>query len=323
MTSIENRPAPDIDPQEARRFFWAKTAIFIAVLLWGGSFSAMRVAVGALSPLSVMWIRMMTGLLLVVFLHRYICFDGYRKGDWKYLIFQALFQPCGYFLFESFALKFTTSSQAGVISATLPLMVAFGAFLFLSEPIAKKSLAGLFLSLAGVAGLTFLQAPGGAAENPVLGNALEVGAMACAAANIMMAKRLMSRYNPFTLTAIQIGAGSLFFSPGIAGILNAPASAWSLQVIGCLVFLGGCVTLGAFGLYNWGMSKIPASKASAFINLVPVAAVALGWIFLDEALSMSQCLAAVAVGLGVWMSQDRAAPVRSAPKPVEGEGPAG
>ncbi|MBW2648057.1 MAG: DMT family transporter, partial [Deltaproteobacteria bacterium] len=75
------------------------------------------------------------------------------------------------------------------------------------------------------------------------------------------------------------------------------------DLIMILVFLGGLVTVAAFGLYNWGISRIPASKASVFINLIPVVAVALGWALLGEGLTPLQCVAASAIGAGVWLSQ--------------------
>jgi hypothetical protein len=37
-------------------------ALFAAVLLWGGSFAAMRLSVQAMSPWSVMWLRMAIAL---------------------------------------------------------------------------------------------------------------------------------------------------------------------------------------------------------------------------------------------------------------------
>ena len=72
-----------------------------------------------------------------------------------------------------------------------------------------------------------------------------------------------------------------------------------------LLFLGVSVTLGAFGLYNWAMSRMPASRASAFINLVPVLAVLLGWLVLNEGLNQLQLLAAMVIVGGVILSQRR------------------
>jgi drug/metabolite transporter (DMT)-like permease len=278
-------------------------AILGAVLLWGGSFSAMRVAVSAMSPWSVMWVRMTAGLLLVLPFAVRLRPENYRPGDWKYLIPMVLFQPCLYFLLESYALRLTTSAQAGVISASVPLMVAIAAGLALGERISRATLIGLVISMAGVAALTLLSAPDGRAENPLLGNALELGAMICAAANFIAVKVLSRRYGPWTLTALQTGAGAIFFLPGLFFLLDGPPVIWSGRLIVSLVFLGAFVTLGAFGLFNWGMSRIPASRASAFINLVPVCAVLLGWLLLDEGLAPLQWLAAAAVIGGVGLSQ--------------------
>lgn len=279
-------------------------ALLAAVFLWGGSFAGMRVALKTLNPWTVMWCRMITALILILPLAGKLMPNDYKKGDWKLLIPMVLFQPCLYFLLESNALRFTTSSQAGVISASVPVMVTLGAFLFLSEAISKKTVAGLFLSVAGVVILTMGQDNGGLATNPVLGNTLEICAMVCAAANMLIIKQLSNRYNPWTLTAMQVVAGTIFFIPGLYFMLKTDISIWSSQLVYILIFLGAFVTLGAFGLYNWGISRIAASKASSFINLVPVTAVFIGWVVLGETLSMFQCIAASAVIIGVLLSQN-------------------
>lgn len=278
-------------------------AILVAVILWGGSFAAMRVTLDALSPWAVMWIRMMAAIIILLPFAGKLKRLSFRKQDWQLLVPMALLQPCFYFLLESNALRLTTSSQAGVISASVPLMVSVGAWLFLKEKLVRGTLVGLGLAGVGVIVLTLLNSPDGKATNPVWGNTMEMGAMVCAAANMIMVKQLSERYNPWTLTAIQVSAGAIFFLPGLGFLLQTPASVWTREVVLSLLFLGGLVTLGAFGLYNWGMSRIAASRASVFINLVPVFAVAIGWGVLDESLSFAQCLAALIVIGGVWFSQ--------------------
>ncbi len=278
-------------------------AILAAVMLWGTSFAAMRITVRALSPAAVMWLRMVTALVVILPFSGRLIPAGYRSGDWKKLLPMVLFQPCLYFLLESNALRLTTSSQAGVVAASVPLLVAVGAFFFLKEQIAARTLAGLIVTIAGVLALTLLESPGARAENPAMGNLLELAAMACAAANILLVKQLSHRYNPWTLTAFQVAAGMLFFLPGLSTVWHAPATVWNLRLMGAILFLGVFVTLGAFGLYNWGMSRMPAANASVFINLVPVFAVLIGWTALGESLSAPQCLAALLVIGGVWWSQ--------------------
>lgn len=278
-------------------------ALLGAVILWGGSFSAMRMALGTLSPSAVMWLRMVIGLTAILpFLPR-ILPGCYRKGDWKILIPTVFLQPCLYFFLESRALLYTTSSQAGIISACLPLMVSLGAWLFLSEFFSWQQGLGCCISIAGVAALSLLGNEGNHAANPLLGNALELAAMASAAANMILIKQLSSRYSPWTLTGMQVMAGTIFFLPGVSDLLQAPHEIWSVQLILVLVFLGLFVSLGAFGLFNWGISKISASKASSFVNMVPVTAVIIGWVTLDEGLNAVQCIAAAGVIAGVLISQ--------------------
>jgi len=228
---------------------------------------------------------------------------GYKKGDFKLLLSMVLFQPCLYFLFESYALQYTTSSQAGVIAASVPLMVTVGAWWILSESFHRQTFVGLILSIMGVVCLTVLGDPDGIAANPMLGNSLEFCAMMTAAVNLLIVKQLSQRYNPWILTAFQVISGCIFFSPGLYYLLQTEISAWNTHLILSLLFLGIFVSFSAFGLYNWAISRIPITKASVFINLIPVTAVALGWIMLEEKLNLYQCIAAVAVIFGVWLSQ--------------------
>ena len=64
------------------------------------------------------------------------------------------------------------------------------------------------------------------------------------------------------------------------------------------------ITFVAYTLYIYGVSKIPASQASAFVNLVPVFAIILGWLILDEKFTWLQSVGVGLVFLGVFVSQD-------------------
>lgn len=278
-------------------------ALLAAVFLWGGSFPAMRLALGVMDPLSVMACRMWTALLLLLPFAGKLIPRDYRKGDWMRLLPMVLLQPCLYFLLESNALTLTTASQAGVISACVPVMVSVGSWLFLSEKLTGSMMVGLGASVAGVVGLTLGADAGGGGERPIVGNTLELAAMVCAAANMVLVKQLSSRYNPWSLTAMQVAAGAVFFLPGLSVFFTGQTIVGSWPLVLSILFLGGGVSLGAFGFYNWAMSRIPASQASVFINLVPVVAVALGWGLLGETLSRFQLAAAAMVIGGVWLSQ--------------------
>lgn len=280
-------------------------AVLAAVLLWGGSFSTMKTALTALDPATVMWVRLTMALAALAPLARRLVPRSARPGDWKILAALAALQPCLYFLCESNALRFTTSAQAGVISSSVPLLVALGARVFLAEALAPRTLAGLVLSMAGVAWLTLAGSPQESAPAPLLGNVLELAAMACAAGYMLLVKDLSGRYGTWTLTALQTLAGVVFFLPGAGPVLSGAVLDVQPRVLWSLVYLGLGASLGAFGLYNWGMARLPAARAASCINLIPVVAVVLGWAFLGEALNAAQMAASVLVLAGVWVSRGR------------------
>ena len=135
--------------------------------------------------------------------------------------------------------------------------------------------AALWLSMGGKATA--------AAPHPALGNFLEFMAMICAAGYTILMKQLSKELHPFFLTGLQAFAGALFFAPAL---LLPSVRAASLSVNGWLavLYLGTVVSVGAYGLYNFGISRIPASQASAFVNLIPVFSIVLGFVVLGERL---------------------------------------
>ena len=278
-------------------------ALTAAVFFWGASFPAGRVAVTQLHPQAVMFCRMVIACLLMAPFARKLVPTRFHRRDLKLLIPMVLLQPCFYYFLESNALKLTTSSQAGVISASVPVFVALGAWLFLKEKMTRNLALGLAISVAGVSVLTLFGEDALPGDNPVLGNSLEFAAMACAAGNMILVKRLSRSYGPWTLTAMQFVAGLIFFAPGIRYLIAAPRILLQPDLFAALSLLGIFASVGAFGLYNWSMSRLPATRASIFINLVPAVAVILGWSLLGESLSPGQFAGAILVGTGVLISQ--------------------
>lgn len=274
-----------------------------AVVLWGTSFASMKIALTGFEPMAVVWIRMATGSAIILPLWSRIPKPDRRPGDAKWLAVLVLFQPCLYFLFEGFALDYTTSAQAGMIAAIVPLLVALGAWVFLSERLTRLTFAGLILSVLGVIALSLGGESSAQASNPVLGNTLELLAMTVGAAYMLVVRHLSARYNPWLLTGIQTVAGAVFFLPGALlshpeTWIQAPAAAW----IGA-AYLGGFVTLGAFGLYNMAISRVAAARAVIAVNVVPLVAVATGWILLGEALTPVQFVAGAVIAVAVYLGE--------------------
>ena len=244
---------------------------------------------------------------------------GFRaaKGDWPALLFMAFCEPCLYFVFEAWALTLTQASQAAMITAMLPVLTALTAAWVLKERLEAKSLAGSILAVVGVVIMSLTGEANEQAPHPVFGNLLEFVAMCCAVGYIVTAKRLAARHKPLYLTAVQSFTGTFFFTPALF-FVPLPETIQGGPVFAVL-FLGLGVTFVAYGLYNYGVSRVPATKAAAFINLIPVVACLLSRVFLDETLSPLQW-----AGGGMRRKAPSPAPRPSqppAPRPVSPPGP--
>ena len=280
----------------------AVICLVVAMALWGSSFIALKLAFAELPPLWVIFGRMALGSLVFLLAWRWRGQMHYRTGDWKYLLGLAACEPCLYFLFEALALQHTSAAQAGMVTALLPLLVAVGAFVFLRERISRITLAGFLLALIGAIWLSLAGSADEHASNPVLGNLYELLAMLCAMGYTLLLKHLSSRYSPFLLTAMVAFVGTIFFLPLAWFSAPLPASV-SPMGLGAVAYLGILVTVGAYGLYNFGVSRLPASQASGFTNLIPVFTLLFAILLLGESLNTVQIVAAALVFAGVLLSQ--------------------
>ncbi|MBL0715253.1 MAG: DMT family transporter [Desulfosarcina sp.] len=284
--------------------FWAYLGLVAAMILWASSFVALKLAFRGYDPMVVIFGRMfVASLCFLPLLPRFWAGNSFRRRDLKPLLFMAFCEPCLYFIFEARALELTTASQAGMITALLPLMVALAARVVLKEVFTPSMLTGFGVAIIGAGWLSLAGEASAEAPQPLLGNFMEFLAMVCATGYIISLKRLTCRYTPFFLTAIQAFVGAVFFFPA----LWLPSTTWPTHMVWgptlAIVYLGAIITLGAYGLYNYGVSRIPASQASIFINLIPVFTVILGWLILNERFTKAQYMASTLVFLGIYLSQ--------------------
>ena len=117
-----------------RSLLKAHLAVMTAVVIWATSFIALKVAIGEVAPMVVVFFRMAIGSLAFLVVWPWIRNGiNYQEGDWKLLSAMALLEPCLYFIFEAQAMRFTSAGQAGMVTSMLPLMVAVAAYFHLKE----------------------------------------------------------------------------------------------------------------------------------------------------------------------------------------------
>ena len=275
----------------------------MAMLLWGSSFIALKLAFIDYHPMVVIAGRMVVASLAFLFLLPRFRYIRVRRQDWKLLGFMALCEPCLYFIFEALALKNTSASQASVITTMLPLLVTVASALFLAEKFSTQNLMGLGLAMAGGIGLSLGGDVSVLAPAPLLGNFYEFLAMVCATVYTIAIKRLTSRYSPLFLTAVQAWVGALFFGP-ILLLPQIPMPDTLLLIpTTAIIYLGLAVTILAYGFFNFALSIMDAGKVAIYVNLIPLFTMLFGWLVFKESFTLFQYLAGLLIFFGVGLSQ--------------------
>ncbi len=282
---------------------WAYLALAVAMLLWSATFILMKVALTAYHPVTMVFIRMAIGLVLLApFGVRLWKSIRYSKGDWVPLLLLVLSEPCFYFLFEGYALRYTSASEAAMIISLLPLFVGVGAFAFLGERLSPMVWCGFITAVAGVAVLTFSGKSSASAPEPLLGNLLEGGAVLMAAGYTLCVRRLTG-FPAFCIVAFQALAGAVFF--GVltlvmpdAGFPESPGLWPTVMLVGL-----GFISVVGYGLFNLGVARLSAGQASAWNNLIPGLTLIMGMLLLGERFTTLQYLSLIPIFLGVALSQ--------------------
>ncbi len=281
---------------------FAYLSISIAVLLYGTTLTATKICLEYYSTPQLMAFRMfISSILFLPFIFTLYKNIKIEKKDIKLILLMMLCEPCLYFLFETNALKYTTSGQAGIVSSLEPVILVIAARIILKEKFVKIVYLGLFISIIGSILLSLSSDVTELAPNPLLGNFLELIAIILTDTCVITTKYLMDRYPPFFLAGISVIGGSLFFT-GL-NIFTGGSFDIVLNTSIFLVLYLGILTVVAYALYNFAICTLPASKFSPFLFMLPVAAVFFGWFFLGETFNLKQFSACILVFLGIYICQ--------------------
>lgn len=200
-----------------------------------------------------------------------------------------------------------TAGAASLLVNSEPMLTALLAVIFLHERLKVLAWVGVLVSFVGIL-LIALGESGGLQLEPAA--FLVLLAALGSSAYFVYQKPYLRRYTALEFTAYAIWAGTLLmlvFAPGLpAAISSAPFDA-TLAVI----YLG--IFPAAIGYVAWAyvLSRLPASYASNFLNLIPVLAILIGWAWLGEIPTWLSLIGGVIAFSGVILvniSEQRIAP---------------
>ena len=227
-----------------------------------------------------------------------------KKGDLKWFLLLALFEPFIYSICETSGVQLVSGSMASIVVATIPLFVPFGMAVAYKEKVRAVTLVGIVLSLVGLAVMLLPGDSGNLDANPA-GLAWLVGAVLTAEFFTIVLVKLVDRYRPLTITAYQNMFGCLYFIPFMLLFNgeNLPLLSYSGKMIAMLLILGIFCSTVAYVCYNVGVAKLGASAACIFTNVIPVFSLIAALLIGQEQLSWSKPVGMAIVIAGVVLAQ--------------------
>jgi drug/metabolite transporter (DMT)-like permease len=207
----------------------------------------------------------------------------------RQVLLLVLLQPVLYFAAETVGLKLTSSSEAGLMVALIPIFVSLFSAVFYKEPPKKLQVPFILLSVAGVALIVVMQGRVNLAAN-YLGTFLLLVAVVAAALYNLLTRQLISRYSPLALTFCMMIGGALAFTAisltrfvflGTPALYFTPLA--DSRIYGPLLYLGVLCSVTGFFLINYTLTRVTAPQVAVFANLSTVVAVAAGVLLRQEA----------------------------------------
>ena len=280
-----------------------------SAVLWGGTWVAGRVLATYLGPFSAAFLRFALASVFLYFLTARIegRFPRLVRRDLPWLLTLAATGIFAYNALFFAGLRTVPAGRAALIVACIPSVVALFSGIFFGERFTALKIAGIALSFAGVGCIVSGGDPAALlAKGLSTGDLCIFGCVAAWAAYTLAGKKAMERVTPYSaVTWSCILGAAMLLGPALASGLGRDVAAAGPTAWACVTFFGILATGYGFSWYYEGVKAIGPTKAGVFINLVPVVAVVLGHVLLDEPLSPALAVGGALVLAGVWLTNRR------------------
>ena len=269
-------------------------------LMWGSSFLWIDIGLEAFRPAVIAVARIVMGALALGFIRR--SRTPVAREDWPRVVLLALvWTAIPLVLFPIAQDLGVASSSAGMINGAMPLFAALFASIFLRKLPGPLQAVGLVVGFAGVVLVSLSSATG--SDSSALGTGLVLVATVLygLAANIMVP--LTQRYGALpVIVRAQLVALVAVLPFGIAAV---PGSRWAWPSALAMVVLGVFGTGLAYVASSTLLGRAGPTRGSVQIYFIPVVALVLGVVFLDEEVAGIALVGVALIILGAYLTSRR------------------
>lgn len=288
-----------------RNQWMAYAKVIFAVVVWGASFIATKVALQEISPATVVWLRFGIGVLILGLAARW---RGQlalpQRKDIPYFALLGFIGITFHQWLQSTGLVTAQASTTAWIVATTPIFMALLGWLVLREKLARLQIFGIVMATLGVL-LVVSQGNFRALSIGDFGTPGDILILISAlnwAIFSTLSHRGLKKHTAGLMMFYVMGFGWLFTSvllfagPGLAELGQLTLNGWL-----AILFLGVACSGLAYIFWYDGLQAIPASQVGTFLYLEPLVAVIVAAIILNEPVLLASLIGGGTILLGVWL----------------------
>ena len=253
-------------------------ALTITLLLWASAFAGIRAGLQSFSPVHVAVFRFIVASTALAVLAMTKGIRRPTRADMPRLILVGVIGIAVYNVVLNYGELTVKAGAASFIVNTGPMFTALLSIALLRERVQPLAWLGMIISFAGV-GLIALGESGGVELNG--GAFLVLCAALCQSLYFVLQKPLLQKYDVFTIVCYSLWIGTislLGFVPGLFEAIKAAPISSTLAV----VYLGVFPAAIGYACWSYVLSKTAASRAAAYLYLVPAISIAIAYVWLNE-----------------------------------------
>ena len=280
--------------------------LFVVMLMWAANIIAGRLAVGQISPMTLVSLRwLIVSAIMAVTQRRTLRADFVRlKASWLLLILGGALGFTGFNALFYVGAHYTSGVNIAIIQGAVPVFTMLGALLVFRSRFSPVQIAGLVLTLVGVG---IVATKGDLASLSTL--RFNIGDV-----DILLACLFYAAYTLALRGRPNVPALGLFtVMAGVAFATSLPLLAWDVlygdffwptpKGLVILLYVALFPSLISQIFFIRGVELIGPARAGLFVNLIPVLGAIMSIVFLGDAFALYHILALGLVLAGICIAE--------------------
>jgi O-acetylserine/cysteine efflux transporter len=276
-------------------------AFSLLVLFWGSAFAVVKIGLDYSPPVLFAGLRSLFGGLAMVAVAFLWGGSPYLRRDWPVFLLLALFNVVLFIGLQTYAILHLSSGSAAVLVYLQPILVGLLAWLILGEGLSVAKIVGLLLGFSGIAAVSVGSITGAADAISPVGVILGVGSALSWALGTVYFKKYEARVSTLWAVAVPFLVGGVALTA--LGLVVEPWGevSWTGEFVASMLYSSLVGIAVAWVVWFALVRAGEASRVAAYVFAVPLTAVLIGVVFLDEALGYTLLIGASLVVCGIYL----------------------